>query len=193
MSRFALALALALLAVPAFAQTDPRSNTGGVPPEPRPPRLTGLSESPRVASHVSLGDHAPDFQLTAAGGAPFRLKQSRGGWVALFFAGDRTDLDRVAGLSRTLDSLRFRTVVVCPEHEHALSAWLAAAPGPLTPLADEQGAIAALYGLYDATAGRTRPGVFLLDPQGVVRVALLGQSVEPPSLAGLVQTAVETP
>ena len=41
------------------------------------------------------------------------------------------------------------------------------------------------------THGATRQGLFLLDPEGVVRLALLGQKVSAPSLPGLVQSAVD--
>ena len=191
MSRFALALAFTLIAVSANAQTDPRTNTGGQPWMPTVPRSGGPGVSTRAVQHALVGEHAPDFELPNAAGERFRLRESRGGWVALFFTDRREDLPRIAGLAHTLDSLKVRTLAVCPEKVHALGAWSDEAKAPMLALADERGDISALYGLWDNVHSATRQGLFLLDPDGVVRVVLLGQKVGAPSLPGLVQSAVE--
>ena len=191
MSRFALALAITLMAVSANAQVEPRARTGGEPEAPTVPRSGGANFSQRVVEHVLVGERPPGFDLPTAAGARFRLRDSRGGWVALFFTDRREELPRIAGLAHTLDSLKVRTLAVCPEKVQALGAWVDPAKGPMLVLADERGDISSLYGLWDNARSATRQGLFLLDPQGVVRVALLGQKVSAPSLPGLVQTAVE--
>ena len=189
MHRLALVCLLWLVAVPAFAQTDPRTNAGGTPSNTPVQRVGGAGETERFAGHVTVGERAPDFDLIAAGGDHFRLKQARGRWVALFFADRREDLPYLARLAATLDSLQFTPIVACDERSQTLSAWRTANPSHLTLLADDRGEIAASYGLWDNEGSRTRPGLFLLDPQGIVKVALLGQKVGAPSLVGLVQTA----
>jgi alkyl hydroperoxide reductase subunit AhpC len=91
----------------------------------------------------------------------------------------------------TLDSLQFNTVVVLNEKVPTLTRWRAGAHSTLTALADERGEIASVYGLWDNLGSATRHGLYVLDPDGVVRLELLGQKVNAPSLRGLVQTAVE--
>ena len=191
MSRFALALAFTLIAAAAAAQTDPRTNSGGQPAPPTVPRAGSAGEPARVVEHVQVGERAPDFELPTAAGVKFRLRESRGAWVALFFTDRRDDMPRIAGFSHMLDSLKVRTLAVCSEKVQALSAWKDPAAAPMTTLADERGDISALYGLWDNVRSSTRQGLFLLDPKGVVRVALLGQKVGPASLPGLVQSAKE--
>jgi len=190
MLRLALVLALCLVALPAFAQTDPRSPHPNTPPDEIVPRSGGPQQTTRVVGRVQVGEKAPEFDLDAAGGARFHLKQMRGAWLALFFTDRREDLPRLESYARTLDSLQFRTVVVCNEHVQVLTAWRGTRTTRVTPVADDRGEIAAIYGLWDAEHGATRPGLFLIDPQGVVKLALLGQHVGAPSLPGLVQTAV---
>jgi peroxiredoxin len=191
MTRFLLALAFMLTAVSATAQTDPRTNTGGHPPASVVPRSGGPEVSRLAVQRVLVGERAPDFELSSAAGARTRLRDTRGRWVALFFTDRREDMPRLAGLAHTLDSLKVRTVVVCSEKVQALAAWRDPATGPMLTLADERGDISSLYGLWDTAQSATRQGLFLLDPEGVVRVVLLGQKVGAPSLPGLVQTAAE--
>ncbi len=192
MSRFALAFAFTLIAVSSHAQTDPRSSRSAPLAGPVPLRTGSFGESSRAVEHWAIGERAPDFELLTASGSRFLLHESRGRWVAMFFADRREELARLAELSSTLDSLQVRTLVVCHEKLHALAAWKGT-PGAsaLTPLADERGDIASLYGLWDNLGGTTRQGLFLIDPNGVVRLALLGQSVSAPSLPGLVHSAAE--
>ncbi len=191
MLRIVLAFAVSLLALPVFAQTDPRSNTGGTAPEVVGQRASGATGSARVVGIVQVGEHAPDFSLQSAAGGEYRLRQSRGHWTALFFTDRREDLSRLTQLSRTLDSLGFVTIVVLNEKVQSLAQWRATSRSSLTALADERGEITAMYGLWDSERGETRHGLYVLDPQGVVKLALLGQKVSPPSVRGLVQTAVE--
>jgi len=189
MLRLALVLAFCLVALPAFAQTDPRAPRPTSPPDEVVPRGNGPTQTERVVGRVQVGEKAPDFELDAAGGSRFRLKQTRGQWLALFFTDRREDLPRLEGYAHSLDSLKFRTVVVCNEHVHVLTAWKGTRTPMVTAVADDRGEISAIYGLWDAEHGAIRPGLFLLDPQGIVKLALLGQQVGAPSLPGLVQTA----
>ncbi len=191
MLRFVMVVALALVAATATAQTDPRTNTGGRPIDPTVPSLSGSGALPKLTMQVRVGERAPDFDLLRADGSRFRLKQSRGTWVALFFTDGRGDFDRIDALAHTLDSLQVRTYVVSGEKVQAIAAWKPEVTPHLVPLADETGEISAIYGLWDAPRRTTRPGLFLIDPHGIVKLALLGQKVGPPSVPGLVQMAVE--
>jgi peroxiredoxin len=190
MLRLVLVLAFVLAALDAFAQTDPREHPIGTPTVVPPTREGASAMSDRIRGQVQVGERAPDFELLATGGTKFRLRSVRGHWVALFFTDRRADLNDLVGLSRTLDSLKFTSLVVCNEHVQTLTAWNAPHDSRLTPLAGDRGDIAAVYGLWDAEHTAIRPGLFLIDPEGIVKVALLGQRVGAPSLPGLVQTAV---
>jgi peroxiredoxin len=189
MKRFALALAFTLVAVSASAQTDSRTRPDGEPPLPLTPRTGMPGESPRAVERVQVGERAPEFGLFTAWGAPFHLRESRGRWVALFFTDRRDDLARVGTLAFTLDSLHVRTLAVCPEKVQALRPWSDPSRARMTTLADEHGDISALYGLAEDANTAARHGFFLIDPQGIVRVALPGREVNAPSIPGLVQSA----
>ena len=191
MRRLALVMLLLLGASSALAQkSDPRDNGTGAPGAvSRSPG--GPAPSEHFAGSVLVGEHAPDFSLVAAGGKAFRLKTSRGRWTALFFTDRREDLPRLVGLAATLDTLQFNTVVVINEKVQSLTQWRNASSSSLTALADEGGEIAAMYGVWDSEHSLTRNGLFVLDPDGVVRLELLGQKVGAPSLRGLVQSAVD--
>ena len=191
MLRLALAFVLSLIALPALAQVDPRSNTGGTAPTVNAPRRGAMTPNDRITGSVLVGEHAPDFSLAAAGAADFRLKESRGHWTALFFTDRRDDLPRLAELSAMLDSLSCASVVVLHEKVQALTVWRSASSSTLIALADDRGEIAAMYGLWDPEHGATRHGLFLLDSQGIVRVELLGHKTTAPELRTLVQSAVE--
>jgi peroxiredoxin len=191
MLRLVLALAFSLLALPAFAQVNPKSHPGNSAPDVRVSHPGISSNSDRVAGSVQVGEHAPDFALPAAGGTAFRLRQTRGAWVALFFTNRREDLNYIAGLAVTLDSLHFTTVTVCNEKPQALVQWSAEVQTKMTVVSDDRGSISSVYGLWDVEGSATRPGLFLLDPTGTVRMAVLGRKIAAPSLKGIVQTAVE--
>jgi peroxiredoxin len=191
MSRLVLALAFTLIAVSAAAQTEPSKTQVPQPPVPVVPRSGGPEVSQLAVQRVLVGERAPEFDLLSAAGERTRLRETRGNWVALFFTDRREDMPRLAGLAHTLDSLNVHTVVVCSEKVQSLRAWRDSTNAPMLVLADERGDISALYGLWDNTHGATRQGLFLLDPEGIVRVALLGQKVSAPSLPGLVHSATE--
>lgn len=191
MLRLVLALVLALFAFPSFAQINPKSPPAQTAPDVQVKRMGISGSTDKVVGVVRVGERAPDFTLLAAAGGQIRLKDTRGTRVALFFANRRDDLNAIVGLAATLDSLQVRTVVVCNERVTTLAQWNAGAHAMFPIASDDRGDIAAMYGLWDAAATATRPGLFLLDDRGVVKLAVLGQQVRGPSLRGLVQTAVE--
>lgn len=187
----AFALALSCIAPPVSGQEQPKTP----PATPAAPGTRvpggGALGSAHIVGSVLVGERAPDFSLSAANGGAYRLKSARGKWVALFFADRREDLDGIAVHAAVLDTLGFTSIVVCNEKVSALAKWSRATTTSLVALADEHGEISAIYGLWDVEHAMIRPGLFVLDPQGEVKLALLGQKVAPPSLRGLVQSAKE--
>jgi peroxiredoxin Q/BCP len=126
-----------------------------------------------MARHPAPGESAPDFELQGTEG-PFRLSDHRGRRVVLlFYPGDDTPVcrkqfcsyrDRVADVesldavlvgisSQSLDSHDEFTA------QHGLNV-------PL--LADEDGAVAKLYGARAPLVG-TRRAVVMVDEEGIVR------------------------
>jgi alkyl hydroperoxide reductase subunit AhpC len=61
---------------------------------------------------------------------------------------------------------------------------------PIILLSDVTGEISQLYGLYDTRMRQVRPGFVLIDRQGVVRVALLGQQLPFGEMMALVRSSV---
>jgi len=60
-------------------------------------------------------------------------------------------------------------------------------------LADATGQVSAAYGLYDFTRSETRPGFVVLDRQGYVRFAVLGQVLPADDILHLVEFVVAVP
>jgi peroxiredoxin len=191
MMRIMLAFLFTLLALPALAQIDPRSPATNALPSVDVKRTSSSNTSDRVSGSVLVGEHAPDFGLPLAGGGQYRLKEARGRWAALFFADRREDLERLGSIADTLESLRIATIAVLDEKVQSLAAWRASTKTSLVAVADETNEITMMYGLWDHELGATRPGLFVLDPLGVVKLELLGQKVSPMSIRPLVQTAIE--
>lgn len=184
-------LLLLALAPGAYAQQEIPSHTPG----PSPPReqhgaqRTSGGRS-RVTAVVAIGERAPDFTLDAMGGDPVRLGSLRGGWVALFFCSRRDSLPALDAVARQLQPLGVRLLAISNDKEQSLSHYAVRHPLSFAALADPTGDISALYGLYDDLDGSTRPGFVLVDPQGNVRFAVLGQSLPGADAARLVQYAV---
>jgi peroxiredoxin len=86
--------------------------------------------------------------------------------------------------------LRVTTLGVCPEKARTLESLAARDSLPILWLADVTGEVSALYGFYDFGSSRILPGFVLMDPQGIVRLSLVGQSVPAEDVARLVRLAV---
>jgi peroxiredoxin Q/BCP len=128
---------------------------------------------------ISVGDPAPDFELEGTEGR-FKLSDHRGERVILlFYPGDRTMVctkqfcsyrDRADDLS-ALDA----TVVGISTKDVASKEDFKEKNGLTVPLlADEDGAVAAAYGLKAKVVGMTKRAVVIVDEDG--RVAHLHQN-----------------
>ena len=79
---------------------------------------------------------------------------------------------------------------ICADKAHVLKAYAERMRLPFVMLSDVTGEISQLYGLYDTRMSQVRPGFALVDRQGVVRMALLGQHIPFDEMLGLVRSAV---
>ena len=119
------------------------------------------------------GDQAPDFELQGTDG-PFRLSDHRGKRVVLlFYPGDNTPVctrqfcsyrDR----AEDLDTLGATVVGISAQGLDSHADFIAKHGLNVPLLADEDGAVAKLFGAWRPVVG-TRRAVFVIDEQGVVR------------------------
>lgn len=123
---------------------------------------------------ISIGDHAPDFELEGTGG-PVRLADHRGRWVVLYFypADDTPGCTAEACTFRdSYEDFTDAGAVVIGVSGDSLDSHRAFADKhslPFTLASDADGALRKAYGV-----GRTMgvlPGrvTYVIDPDGVVR------------------------
>ncbi len=128
---------------------------------------------------------APDFQATALVGGDYKklaLSHFKGRWVVLFFyPGDftfvcPTELTDLATRYQELRSLGVEVLAISTDSHHVHRAWQEAELSkmvdgglPFPMLADPDGVIGSLYGVYDQEAGVDVRGSFIVDPDGVLQ------------------------
>lgn len=181
-----LVLALACMAQ---AQDDPKT-----PPRPMPPGGESNTGPPRskvrIYGRVYVGDPAPDFSLWGSRDRELRLSSLRGGWVLLSFGSSRQELAELRSIQNELRELGVTILGVCSDKPQTLRAFAERDSVPFEMLCDPTGEISAIYGLYDQPRRSILPGFLVLDRQGVVRLAILGQAVPPTQLGPLVRFGV---
>ena len=177
-----LAPAIALATV-AFAQPDARQ-TGR-----QPPSATNSSGSPqyhaRASGQVAIGELAPDFELDGSNGRSVKLSSMRGHWVLLAFGDRKESLASLRGINGSLDSAGIVLLGVCGEKAYNLVEYAKKSSLPYLLLADVSREISDLYGLYDSLDRVVVPGYLILDPDGNIRLTLLGQQLPASDLARL--------
>lgn len=147
----------------------------------------------RIRGSVYTGEVAPDFELPASTGHPMYLSALRPAWTLLVFAERKEGLAPLESIREEMDGLGVKIVGVCDEKAYHLVGYAAKQKFGFPMLADVTGEISALYGLYDVTRRTTEPGFFMLDPEGKVRMALLGQQIRPADMASLAYYALQRP
>ncbi len=186
------AVAGALLAItPTLAHGQQNARNPPPPADVRPPQATPPPRTPaHIHSHVVVGEDAPDFELDGSRGTPVRLSRLRGNRVLLAFGDSHADLAPLRAAAAPLGTMDVRVTGVCGDKARSLEQ--AAAHDPASPLmlADVTGEVAALYGLWDFEHRAVRPGLVLIDRDGRIRMALLGQTLPADDVVRLVRFAV---
>ena len=189
MQRTALCL-VAVLALPAAALAQPESK----PQTPAAPRAKQQASRPlsqlRMSGSVYVGERAPDFDLPSSRGHNVVLSKLRGDWVLLVFADERRRFADLRGICDDMNRLGVMLLGMCRDQPQGLRAFAQRDSIPFEMVADPTGQIAVLYGLYDFQQKSTRPGFVVIDREGIVRLALLGQELRPQQVAELARFTV---
>jgi peroxiredoxin len=82
---------------------------------------------------------------------------------------------------------------VCHEKQQTLMTAVARKEFDMLMLADATGEVSAMYGLFDWQHTATETGFFVLDRNGIVRLAMFGRLFPPEQMLGLLQFVTETP
>jgi peroxiredoxin len=177
------------LAGPALGQSD--SKIPSPVPSERQPVLVSPHAQLGSAGFVYIGDHAPDFVLDGSHGIPVQLSRLRGDLILLVFSDRRDQFVAMREIDSQMREIGVRIVGVCHEKARTLDTYPERESVPLM-LADVSGDVAATYGLWDSASRQTIPGFFLLDRDGVVRIAFSGRRLPPDEIGRLTQIAVST-
>ena len=143
----------------------------------------------RISGNVYVGELAPDFSLTSAGGRDMALSHMRGNWVLLHFVSDRKDFAALEAAQPELERLGVTLVGVCKDNPQSLRGQAQRDNVSFELLADATGEVSAIYGLYDSGSFMSRPGLVVIDRTGMTRLSLMG-SIPPRHLADLIRFAM---
>jgi len=163
--------------------------------EPKTPRPNLTPTAPgsnlphtqiRISGRVYVGELAPDFTLTSAGGREVALSHLRGHWVLLHFVPDRRDFAVLEVARADLAQLGVTLVGVCKANPQSLRAQAQRDSITFELLADATGEVSAIYGLYDAASFSSLSGLVVVDRTGKTRLALMG-AIPPQHLADLLR------
>jgi peroxiredoxin len=188
-SLFAVVMLLALAGATHADEPSKSRDPVKSPATPQDPVSSAPQES-HIQSQVYVGEQAPGFELDGSQGRPVRLAHLKGYWILLVFADRRTDLTPLKEIEPDLRRLGVKPYGICADKAHVLKSNVEREQLPVVLLSDVTGEICQLYGLYDTRMRQVRPGFVLIDRQGVVRVALLGQQLPFNEMLALVKTSV---
>lgn len=188
-SLFAVVMLLTLAGAARADQTS-KSKVPVTSPVTRGSTVSPTPQDSRIQSQVYVGEQAPGFELDGSQGRPVRLSHLKGYWILLVFADRRTDLAPLKEIEPDLRRLGVKPYGICADKAHVLKSHAQREQLPVILLSDITGEISQLYGLYDTRMRQVLPGFVLIDRQGVVRVALLGQRLPFVEMLALVRNSV---
>lgn len=183
-------LLLSFLASPSLAQRDVSS--GKPPGDPIAPITPAPPRHSYPQGNLAVGDRAPSFVLDAADGRSVKLSSLRGDWLALVFADTWQQVSETKSIETRMSAVGAKVVGITHEKVRTLSSASSRKASPRLMLADVTGEVSAQYGLYDSKRKETRPGVVILDREGVIRLAIVTLDRVPPpeSIAELTEFLV---
>jgi peroxiredoxin len=143
-----------------------------------------------ITGQVIVGERAPDFELDGSEGHAVKLSRLRGDWVLLVFSDRKEAAAELRGSHDELAKLGIKIVGVCDEKPGSLKSFAERTALPYVLLADVTGEISAMYGLHDRARSAILPGFVVLDREGMVRMAVLGQQLPAQDIAHLARFAM---
>ena len=172
-----------------------QSDTRPAPPSAPPPE--DEPASPHTKIHISgevyIGERAPDFVLDASNGQALKLSSTRGDWIILVFDERKEGLRDLRNQVDDARGFGAKIYGVAHEKSYQLESWSQREKIPFIVLADPTGEICSMYGLYNGLNSTADPGFVLIDRDGVVRMALLGQRLPPGDITRLARFAINGP
>ncbi len=190
MKRALFVLCMMLAVGTARADQTPKAPGQPLPTTDHKGTISPVPVPSTVTSQVYVGETAPDFELDGSEGRPVRLAKLKGYWLLVVFADRRTDLAALQEVEPRLRKLGVKPYGICGDKAHTVVSFARQRQLPFVLLADVTGEVSQLYGLRDMRTGQIRPGFVLINRQGVVRMALLGQALPYDEMLGLVESAV---
>jgi peroxiredoxin len=187
--------AFILLLVVAMAWwAEPAAQVQTKRPTQPPPRERGQTRAPTGQLHVSgtvaVSEEAPDFELSDAQGRPVKLSRFRGQWTLLVFAERMEAMTPLRDVYPGLAEKGVALVAVCADKPQAIRPYAEREKIPFDMLSDSTREITAMYGLRDPERAWILPGFLVLDPTGIVRMALLGKQLSATQISDLTRFAV---
>jgi mycoredoxin-dependent peroxiredoxin len=137
---------------------------------------------------LEVGDRAPDFTLKDQNHQPVTLSslhRDRNVLIVFYpFAFSRVCTGELTNLQDNFDAFNsadVTTVAISTDPVYALRAWAKQEGYQFTLLSDfwPHGEVAKAYGVFDERAGRANRGTFLIDTDGTVRFAEMGETGAP--------------
>jgi peroxiredoxin len=190
MRRALCMLCLLLAATTALADEVTKPATPAVRSPDQKGQISPVPVPSAVTSQVYVGEAAPDFELDGSQGRPVRLAKLKGYWLLIVFTDRRAGLAPLREIEPRLRKLGVKPYGICGDKAHTLQSFARQNQLPFVMLADVTGEVSQLYGLHDTHSRQIRPGFVLVNRQGVVRMALLGQALPYDEMLGLVESAV---
>lgn len=153
-----------------------------------------------MSSQVSVGDQAPDFALPDQYGKQTslaRMRRDRGVLVVFFpfaFSGICSgELQEIRDELGRFQNEHVQVVAVSCDPVFSLRAW-DDHEGYFFPLLSDfwpHGEVARSYGVFEESGGFARRGTFFIDPDGLVRWALVNEPGERRDFSGFHATLAE--
>jgi peroxiredoxin len=182
-------IATAVLASAAAAQAPRDKEPAPQRPTTSKSKVPGVRGKAPIIGQVYIGERAPDFVLDASNGLQEQLSHHRGKWVLLVFDDRYRPLAAYDTLDTDARKLGAQVIGVCHEKQQTLMTVRTRDRIDMLLMADVTGEISAVYGLYDWGASTTQSGFFVIDREGMVRLAIVGRLFPPDQMLELLKFA----
>jgi peroxiredoxin Q/BCP len=190
---FAVSFSMAMIVASLAHAQDPTRTNQPAPSQTNPSTTTSPRGKEAVSGLVTIGERAPDFELDASTGKSVKLSSLRGDWVILAFSERRRSLLSLNDVKDDLEHLGGRVVGVVHDKQQTTMSAAARDKVPMLFLSDATGEVSSLYGLFSWARREITPGFFVLDRDGVVRLAVIGRVLPPDQMVQVLDLLLGSP